>query len=504
MRLTRHPVRGVDAPPEPAGTEHLGPLKRVARGTAVTWTMWVLGRVLTLATLLLLTHALSPKDLGYVFSALATGLLGATVSMGGLPDATTRHAAAASGSSFGRGDVRRALIRFLAVLPGIAGLLVLISSASSQSLDLNLVLASFLLAVTQGATTIVASIFRARGQAGRFSFVTTVFTSAGRAAVAAAALVVGVSVSVILWSFVLLNVALIAFTWRPALRDLPRTSSRFEGDREMQLGGVVWSLMGNLDLVTVGVLLGNKIAGEYGAALRMSEISIQFLIALSTIYLPEATRLAVAHRSAALRSLYTTTTRWSTLFTVTAAGVGIVAAPSLARLLFPHDPGGETALLRILFAGYAIHGALGQTYSTLLALGAYPQIWRSSIVSLPLMILGTAFLTQTFGAVGAACSTCVAYTITGIWWAWQVAGKMGSSPFDEFYGRALLACLAGVAVASVVAVFGAPIAPLGSIVAIALAAVAVTATLVLQYGGLSPNERASVVRFGARLGRRTG
>ena len=55
----------------------------------------------------------------------------------------------------------------------------------------------------------------------------------------------------------------------------------------MQLGGVVWSLMGNLDVVVVdGVLGAPHAAGRYGAALRLAEVGIQFLIALSVIYLP--------------------------------------------------------------------------------------------------------------------------------------------------------------------------------------------------------------------------
>ncbi len=66
-------------------------------------------RVLTLATLVLLTHALPAEGLGTLFSALAAGVLGAALAMGGLPDATTRQAAASTEMPFGRGDVRRAL-----------------------------------------------------------------------------------------------------------------------------------------------------------------------------------------------------------------------------------------------------------------------------------------------------------------------------------------------------------------------------------------------------------
>jgi O-antigen/teichoic acid export membrane protein len=283
------------------------------------------------------------------------------------------------------------------------------------------------------------------------------------------------------------------------MRDLPATHARRSGQGAMQLGGVVWSLMGNLDLVTVGVLLGASAAGMYGAALRVAEVSIQFLVALSVIYLPEATRLAVAGRTEALRSLYRTTSRWATLVSVLAAGVGFVAAPELAQIVFRSNPATETTLMRILFVGYAVHGALGQTYSTLLALGAYADIWRSSIVSLPIIVAGTVGLTAAFGTEGAAWSTCLAYALTGLWWAWQVRRALGTGPFDEFYPRALGAAAVSLLVAAVVSRLGDALSPVGLIAAIMLAATAAWGLALVLSGGLSPSERSVAVRLLAKL-----
>jgi O-antigen/teichoic acid export membrane protein len=477
-----------------------GAVARVGRGTAVSWLSWAGGRVLTLATLILLTRVLSPKGLGEVLSALAAGVLGASLAMGGLPDATTRNAASsAEGSGFGRGDVHRALARFGLAIPGIALLIVLIAYASSGPVDVSVISAGFLLAVTQGATTIIASIYRAQGHAGRFALVNTVLASAGRAGVAVVVYLVGASAGTVLWTFVALNVAVIVLTWRAAMRGLPDTHARRSGQGAMQLGGVVWSLMGNLDLVTVGVLLGASAAGLYGAALRVAEVSIQFLVALSVIYLPEATRLAVAERADALRSLYRTTSRWATLVSVLGAGVGFVAAPELAQIVFRSNPATEATLMRILFVGYAVHGALGQTYSTLLALGAYADIWRSSIVSLPIIVAGTVGLTAAFGTEGAAWSTCLAYALTGLWWAWQVRRGLGTGPFDEFYPRALGAAAVSLVVAALVSQLGDALSPVGLIAAIMLSATAAWMLALVLSGGLSPNERSIAVRLLARL-----
>ena len=262
----------------------------------------------------------------------------------------------------------------------------------------------------------------------------------------------------------------------------------------MQLGGVVWSLMGNLDVVVVGVVLGAAAAGRYGAALRLAEVGIQFLIALSVIYLPEATKLAVAGRREALATLYRTTSRWSTIVSLLAAGLGFLASPALAQLIFSHSVQEETDLLRVLFVGYALHGALGQTYSTLLALGAYAEIWRSSVVTLPLMVGGTVALAAGFGTIGAATATCLTYAVTGVWWAILVRRDLGVSPFDAFYIRALAACLIGCGLAAVATQVATGAPPAASVIVTGVSGVLAVAASLRLVGGLSPEELGMVNR----------
>jgi O-antigen/teichoic acid export membrane protein len=467
--------------------------------------VWIGARALTFVTLVLLARALPADGLGALLAALATGVLGAALAMGGLPDVTTRQAASATEEQFGRGDVRRSLVRFAATLPVIAALLVIIAYGSSGPVEAGLVVAGLLLAATQGATTIIASIFRARGQAGRFAIVTTFLVSAGRTVVAALALTADLSADAVLWTFVALNVAVIVATWRAAMAGLPDTESRSEGDGALQLGGVAWSLMGNLDVVIVGVVLGAGDAGRYGAALRLSEFSIQFLIALSVLYMPEATRLAVTNRLSALGALYRTTCRWSTIASVVMAGVGFIVAPALARLIFDGEPSTEIAVMRILFVGYAIHGAVGQTYSTLVAIGAYRDIRRCALVLLPAIVVGTAVLTAAFGQIGAAVATAVAYAGSAIWWAVLVQRRANARPFDAHYPRALVACAAAALAAAGAFHLTGDAPPLASLLAAGAVAIATVAVVLPLSGGLTRSELAVVARrLRLPLGRSAG
>ena len=364
--------------------------------------------------------------------------------------------------------------------------------SSTDSVDVNLVVASLLLAVTQGATTIVASIFRDRGQAGRFAFVTTVFTSVGRAIVAVGALVSGAGAGVVLWAFVLLNVALIAVTWQGAMGGLPATQSHAEGGGVIHLSGVVWSLMGNVDVVVVGVILGAADAGMYGAALRLAEFSFQFVIALSVLYLPEATKLAESGRMAAVGTLYHRTSRWSMLVAVLTAGVGFVTAPALAEIIFPDDPSTTATIMRILFVGYGIHGCLGDTHSTLVAIAAYADIRRWSLAALPAILLGTVALTWAFGTVGAATATCAAYASSALWWSVIIRRRLGVRLFDGLYLRALATGLAGCGVAALAFRLTSDAGPLLSL-AVTGAVAAVCSLLVLPVlGGVTRGERRAV------------
>ena len=178
-------------------------------------------------------------------------------------------------------------------------------------------------------------------------------------------------------------------------------------------------------------------------SLRVAEFSAQFVVAISLFFLPEATRLALTGAREALVSLYRTACRWSALTTLLAAGIGFITAPEIARIVFPDEQETTTTLLRILFAGYGVQGALGVSYATLAAIGAWDALWRSSLVGLPLLVAGTLVLTGVFELTGAALATLLAYVVLNVWWTWQTVVALGASPFDARYARALLACAAG-------------------------------------------------------------
>ena len=162
-----------------------------------------------------------------------------------------------------------------------------------------------------------------------------------------------------LWAFALLNALVAAVTWRHATRDLPDSATEMSGVGALQLGGVLWSLLGNLDVVIVGLLLGAAPPGMYSVSLRVAEFSAQFVVAISLFFLPEATRLALTGAREALVALYRTACRWSAFTTLLVAGIGFISAPEIARIVFPDEQETTTTLLRILFAGYGGAGRAG-------------------------------------------------------------------------------------------------------------------------------------------------
>lgn len=417
-----------------------GSAARVGRGTAVNWIAWILARALALGTLVLLTRTLAADELGALLAALAAGVLGAALAAGGLPDATARQAAASDSpqTGFGRGDLRRATIRFAAVLPFVLAAVIAITVQTSSGFSLSQVLAAVTLAVTQGITTIMAAVFRARGQPGRFALATNLGASGGRALIAGLAYPLSWEGGVVLWAFAAVNLIVALVTWREAVRGLPDTSGSAPGEGALQLGGVVWSLLGNADVVTVGLVLGAGPAGTYSVSLRVAEFSAQFVIAISLFYMPEAARLAVAGSRDALIALYRAACRWSAITTLVTAGICFIAAPALGKLIYPDHPHTVATLLRILLAGYAVQGALGVSYSTLVAIGAYRAVRTAALIGLPVVVAVTVGFTEAWGLSGAATSTLVSYLLLNGIWVWQVAARL-TTPFDGRYARALVA-----------------------------------------------------------------
>lgn len=471
--------------------------RRVGRSTAVNWTAWILARALTLATLLLLVRSLGAGELGALLAALAAGVLGAALATGGLADATARQAAAAENAGgFGRGDLRRAVRRFAAVLPLVLAAVIVISTGSGDGLGASGVAAALLLAVTQGATTIGASVFRARNQPGRFALATNLAASAGRAAIAALALGVDLSGDAVLWAFAVLNLVVAAVTWRQATRGLADVTSDASGVAALQLGGVLWSLLGNLDVVIVGLLLGAAPAGTYSVSLRVAEFGAQFLVAISLFFLPEATRLVVGGAREAALALYRTACRWSAFTTLLVVGIGFVTAPELARIVYPDEQETTTTLLRILLAGYGVQGALGVGYAMLSALGAFTAIWRSSVVGLPLLVLGTLVLTGVWELTGAAAATVAAYALLNAWWTRSTVAELGASPFDGRYVRFVAAAVGGWLAAGLadLALAGAEAGAVLTVAVAGLAGLAVGGAGLLAPGTLSPGERGLAAR----------
>lgn len=471
---------------------------RLGQGAAITWLAWVAARALALATLILLTQALSSEDLGALLAALAAGLLGATLATGGLPDATTRTAVFEAERGFGRGDVNRALVRFALACPAILVLIFAIVSRKSGALDWSLLTASVLLAITQGGTSIAASIFRARGQAGRYALVTNLLTSIGRTVVGVIALTAGLGAGIIMWAFVAINAGVIVGTWSAAVSALPPTTSSAPGEASLHLGGAVWSLLQNLDVVVVGLVVGASGAGTYGAALRLAEFTLLLLIAMTVLYLPEAAKLAADERQHALVLFFRASSRWCALVALLVGGTGWVVAPDIAQLLLPEHASTATTVLRILLPAYALHGALGLAYSTSVALGDYRTIGRTALVAIPTLILVTVGLTELWDITGAATATAIGYTALTIWWLVQAGRALGALPFDALFVRAIATCVGSWISAGAVAYLSRSQPPFATLVAAAGAASITWLAGLWILGALSPPERRALARLGLR------
>ena len=192
------------------------------------------------------------------------------------------------------------------------------------------------------------------------------------------------------------------------------------------IASVAWSALQSSDVIMLGLIRGTHAVGLYAPVLQMVDVITTLMFILGTYYLPSASRLVAKGDFTALRSIYTTVTKWGLVIAMPLLAVLIVAPSPLLLALFGSQYGGRTPSLiaRILCIGYVMTVVTGQNGFSLIALGASRAIGIRSAIALGANLAVNAILIPALGAVGAAIGTTVVYTglnATNSYLIWRIA-----------------------------------------------------------------------------------
>jgi O-antigen/teichoic acid export membrane protein len=227
-----------------------------------------------------------------------------------------------------------------------------------------------------------------------------------------------------------LSLALVFPTWlkltslSPARGEITRRLLRFSFP--LLIASISWVALQRSDVIMLGFMRGTRAVGLYSPVLYAVDLCTVIMSVMATYYLPLASGLVGKGDLPALRSLYSTVTKWGVVLAVPLLSALIVAPGPLLRAVFGPLYGTTEASLiaRILAVGYAVTVATGQNAYSLVALGKSRAIGVRSVIALVGNLAINAVLIPLFGPVGAAIGTSTVYVglnVANSYLIWKIA-----------------------------------------------------------------------------------
>jgi O-antigen/teichoic acid export membrane protein len=183
-------------------------------------------------------------------------------------------------------------------------------------------------------------------------------------------------------------------------------------------------LLGQADILLVGVLIGTTEAGIYTAASRLSHLITFGQNAANGIVAPMISELHSQGEKAKLQRLVTLSSWASTAFALAAAAL-LVLGGKLLLSLFGKDFVGSWTVLAILAAGQVVNAASGPVGYLLNMTGHQDANARILAWTVGLNIALAIPAILLWGAAGASAATGLLIAIKNLWTWWEVRRRLG-------------------------------------------------------------------------------
>lgn len=221
--------------------------------------------------------------------------------------------------------------------------------------------------------------------------------------------------------------------------------SRPHGSSALWMTGLCWLVLQQSDILLLGAIRGSNAVGEYAPILKTADLAAIPLGLLAAYTLPRAARLRKPRDVGILKSTYLESSRAAFVLASPVLVLMLVSPQAVLQVLFgvALDSTGVT-ISRVLIAAYWINGILGLNGATLEGVGNLSTLALRSLSGLVVGLFANIFLIASYGALGAAIGTLVAFTYlnalnSGILWL-----KHGVPPLDWTMTSAVLASLVSV------------------------------------------------------------
>lgn len=189
--------------------------------------------------------------------------------------------------------------------------------------------------------------------------------------------------------------------------------------------------------------------GAYNAGLRLTRLLCLLYMSSGFIFLPIAAELYFKKRNEELKLLYSSVAKWLVALTLPFFIFFFLAPDESMRFFFGAKYGMDNDFLRILAISFFSHILVGQSETTLIAIGRNKTVMFCLSITVCCKIILNLILIPLYGKIGAAISLCIAVSLDNILSVFFLYRFTGIHPFTRDYLKLIGSSLAAITVLTV-------------------------------------------------------
>lgn len=183
---------------------------------------------------------------------------------------------------------------------------------------------------------------------------------------------------------------------------------------------LVNSFGSRIDIVLLGYFLSPNEVGLYSVSILLASIVPILHSAMTFLFLPVSSQLAAENRVNEFKTLYSTVSKWMTLFSYPIFALFLIVPSLILTSLFGQNYIEATRALQILTFAQFFHVLVGPNGMALTALGNTKEIFRGGAIGALLSSVLNLLLIPFFGLEGAAVASSTALIISNIYISYRL------------------------------------------------------------------------------------
>lgn len=267
----------------------------------------------------------------------------------------------------------------------------------------------------------------------------------------------------------------------------------------LMLTATMIMVLSYFDIFLLSFFGTDSMVATYGVVYPLAELLTATLSAFSFITMPILSQLHAEDRAAEMDSTYKIVTKWIFMATLPAALVMALFPAATIRLTFGAEYADGALALRILAAGFFTHAVAGPNVNALTSIGDTRIIMLNNLAAGTANIVLNIVLIPTYGLVGAAVATAVAYGGLNVLYSAQLYRRTGIHPVTP-----ALVKPAAVGLVSMLAIYVAALQvferSVPVLLGVAACFVVVYGVAILTFGGIEEEEVMLLLSFEERFG----